>query len=162
MGLRMRNYNNFEILWKLWFLRGRGVHKNKNIEGALPKKGGGLGEFADLRVGLGKKERCSVFEGGGWLISQCTIWYFAIVQIKLDKVFTYFLLILIHLFGNIISKWIITKYFGMLNGFIRTDMVKLYLHQIIKSLFTAFCKVSLIILLTYKWSNIQISMEMSD
>ena len=45
--------------------RGRGVHKNKNIEGALPKKGGGLGEFADLRVGLGKKEGCSVFEGGG-------------------------------------------------------------------------------------------------
>ena len=67
MGLRMRNYNSFEILWKLWFLRGRGEgggHKNKNIEEALPKNGG-LGEFANLRVGLGKKEGCSVFEGGG-------------------------------------------------------------------------------------------------
>ena len=34
---------------------------------------GGLGQFVDLRgVGLGKKERGGVFEGG--LIPQCTLW----------------------------------------------------------------------------------------
>ena len=32
--------------------------------GGLPKKGGGLGQFVNLRGGLGKKEEDGVFEGG--------------------------------------------------------------------------------------------------
>ena len=50
--------------------RGR-VHKKSDIEGGLPKKGR-LGQFADLRRGLGKKEGDGVFDGG--LIPRCTIW----------------------------------------------------------------------------------------
>ena len=50
--------------------RGRD-HKNSDIEGGLPKKGG-LGQFTDLRWGLGKKEEDGVFEEG--LIPPYTIW----------------------------------------------------------------------------------------
>ena len=38
-----------------------GLRKN-NIEGGLPKKGG-LGQFADLRGGLGKKEEVVFLRG---------------------------------------------------------------------------------------------------
>ena len=42
------------------------------------KKGGGLGQFTNLRGGgLGKKEGDGVFEGGGRLIPHCTL-YFAL------------------------------------------------------------------------------------
>ena len=33
-----------------------GLSRKTNIERGLPKKGGGLRQFADLRGGLGKKE----------------------------------------------------------------------------------------------------------
>ena len=48
--------------------RGGGSQKT-NIEGGLPKKGG-LGQFANLRVGLAKK-RDGVLVG---LIPQCALW----------------------------------------------------------------------------------------
>ena len=38
----------------------------------LKRGGGGYGQFADLKGGLGKKEGGGVFEEG--LIPQCTLW----------------------------------------------------------------------------------------
>ena len=72
MGLRMKNFDIFGVPWKIWLLGGWGSQKTY-IEGGFPKKGGGggLGQFADLRGGLGKKDRGSVYEGG--LIPWCTI-----------------------------------------------------------------------------------------
>ena len=60
---------------KLWGFEGlwgftersdvQGGSQKTNIEGGLPKKGE-LGQFADLRVGLGKKLGGGVFFVGGW------------------------------------------------------------------------------------------------
>ena len=48
-----------------------GVLKNQYI-GGLPKKGGGLGQFVDLRGGAWQERGGGVFEGGG-LIPQCPL-----------------------------------------------------------------------------------------
>ena len=56
MVLRMKNFNILGVHWKIQLLGGGGGGSGKtNIEGRLPKKEG-LGQFADLRGGLGKKE----------------------------------------------------------------------------------------------------------
>ena len=49
----MKNFDIFGVHWKIQFLGG-GVHKKK-IEGGLPKRGGGLKQFADWREDLAKK-----------------------------------------------------------------------------------------------------------
>ena len=51
------------ILW--------GFPEKSNFRGELPKKGGGLGQFADLRGDLAKKE---VVFLRGCLYPQCTLW----------------------------------------------------------------------------------------
>ena len=47
MGLRMKNVNIVRIHRKISFLggRGKGVSRKTNIEGGLPEKRGGLGQF---------------------------------------------------------------------------------------------------------------------
>ena len=57
MVLRMKNFNILGVHWKIWLLGGGGRVSQKSV-GVLPKTGA-LGQFADLRWGLGKKE-----EGG--------------------------------------------------------------------------------------------------
>ena len=59
----MKNYlGSLKILFQ--GERGGGLRKT-NIQGELPGVAG-LGQFANLRGGgLGKKEECGVFEGGG-------------------------------------------------------------------------------------------------
>ena len=60
----MKNFNIFGFFEKFRFL---GVVMINQYRGGLHKKGGVLGQFADLRgegEGLGKKEG-GVFEGGG-------------------------------------------------------------------------------------------------
>ena len=43
MELRMKNFNVFGVHWKIRFLGGGGGGSRKtNIEGGLPKRGGGL------------------------------------------------------------------------------------------------------------------------
>ena len=54
MVLRMKNFNILGVHWKIWLLGGGGLEK-PICRGALHKKGG-LGQFADLKGGLGKKE----------------------------------------------------------------------------------------------------------
>ena len=54
MGLRMKNFNIFEIQEKIRFLGG--IHEKPMYRGGLPKRGE-LGQFADLRGG-------GDFEGG--------------------------------------------------------------------------------------------------
>ena len=65
MGLRMKTL----IFCALLMFR-RGSSQNTNIQGGLPKKGGGLGQFADLR-GFGKKEGLVFLSGE--LIPWCTL-----------------------------------------------------------------------------------------
>ena len=50
MGLRMKISNIMGIHWKFWFL-GEGGYEKQIYREELPKKGGGLGQFADLRRG---------------------------------------------------------------------------------------------------------------
>ena len=50
-----------------------GGHEKSIQRGRLLKKWGRLGQFADLRGGVGKKEGSGVFDGGGGLIPQCTL-----------------------------------------------------------------------------------------
>ena len=57
MVLRMTNFNIFGVHWKIWLLK-EGSRKT-NKERGLPKKGGRLGQFADLK-GRAWQER-----GGG-------------------------------------------------------------------------------------------------
>ena len=74
MVLRMRNFNVLRVLWKIRLLMMRGggeVHKKKNSRGRrLPKKGEGLGLFADLRrepwqeIGRGLARNRGCFWGG--------------------------------------------------------------------------------------------------
>ena len=52
MGLRLKNFNIM------------GVHEKPIYSGELPKKDGGLREFADLEGGITKKEGGDVFERG--------------------------------------------------------------------------------------------------
>ena len=58
MVLRMKKFYILRVHWKIRFLDGRS--QKTKIYWGLPKKGG-LGHFADLKGGLGKKE------GGGFL-----------------------------------------------------------------------------------------------
>ena len=60
MVLRMKNFNIFWFTEKSHF---KGKQKT-DIEGGIAKKGG-LGQFANLRVGLGKKEGGVVSRGRG-------------------------------------------------------------------------------------------------
>ena len=70
MVLRMKNFGALGGFGgSLKDLTSRGDHKKTNIEGGLPKKGE-LGQFADLRVGLGKKWGGGVFCRG----MGCTLW----------------------------------------------------------------------------------------
>ena len=50
----MKNFNIFGVQWKIRLLGG--LTKNQYRGGGLPNKGG-LAQFADLRGGLGKKDR---------------------------------------------------------------------------------------------------------
>ena len=55
---------------------GGGVHDKPIYRGELPKKGGGLGQFADLRGrGVWQKRGvvCGAFEAGDGLVPQCTL-----------------------------------------------------------------------------------------
>ena len=49
-----------------------GLHEKSVYRGELSEKTG-LGQFADLRGGLCKKEMDSVFEEGAGLLLQCTL-----------------------------------------------------------------------------------------
>ena len=73
MVLRMKNFNVLRVLWKIRLLmmrRGGGVHKKNNRGRRLPKKGEGLGLFADLRrepwqeIGRGLARNRGCFWGG--------------------------------------------------------------------------------------------------
>ena len=52
----MKDFNIFGVYWKILFLEGE-FTKNQYM-GGLPKEGGGLGQFADLRGAW--------HERGGW------------------------------------------------------------------------------------------------
>ena len=71
--LKMKTFDIFGIHWKIWLLGG--FTKNQYRGRGLKR---GLGQFADLRKGLGKNSFLSVFlsvggRGGGGLIPQCTL-----------------------------------------------------------------------------------------
>ena len=51
------------IHWKIWLLEGRSSQETDR--GGIVKKGG-LGQFTDLRGGLGKEEGGGVFQGRYW------------------------------------------------------------------------------------------------
>ena len=53
--MKDENFNVFGVHGKIQVLEG-GFSKNQYIWGDCLKRGGGLGQFADLRGGLGKKE----------------------------------------------------------------------------------------------------------
>ena len=64
MVLRMKNFNIFRVHCKIQLLRGgEGLEKPRYRVGGIAKKGG-LGQFVDLRRGLGKKEGVVLFEEG--------------------------------------------------------------------------------------------------
>ena len=63
MGLTMKNFNIFGVHGKIPFLRG-GVNKKPIQRGELPKKVGGLGQFADLGWGLARKRGVAFLRGG--------------------------------------------------------------------------------------------------
>ena len=80
MIYRMKNFNIFGVHWKIQLLGvGRGVLRNQYIGCGLPKKGGGLGQFADLKGGLARKR-------GGGLIPQCPLWKIILWEILLEKI----------------------------------------------------------------------------
>ena len=59
----MKNFKIMGVHWKIWLLGG-GSSQKTDIEGEIARKGGrGLGQFTDLRRGLGKREGNGVFEG---------------------------------------------------------------------------------------------------
>ena len=59
----MKNFNILVVYWKIWLLgEGKGGTRKTNIEGGLPKKEGGLEQFADLRGAW--QERGGVFLRG--------------------------------------------------------------------------------------------------
>ena len=65
MGLRMKKFNILGIHWKIRLSRGREFTKNwYRLWDCLKEGGGGLGQFANLRVGSGvDKKEGDVFEG---------------------------------------------------------------------------------------------------
>ena len=69
----MKNFNILVVYWKIWLLgEGKRGTRKTNIEGGLPKKEGGLEQFADLRGAWQERGGGGVFEGE--LIPQCTLW----------------------------------------------------------------------------------------
>ena len=63
MVLKMKNFNILGVHLKIWLLGGGFIKKQYRVGDCL--KMGGLGQFANLRVGLGKKEGGGCFWGGG-------------------------------------------------------------------------------------------------
>ena len=61
MLLGMKNFNILKVHWKIQLLGGGSC--KTTTEGGLSVKG--LGQFADLRGGLGKRGWCFFFWGGG-------------------------------------------------------------------------------------------------
>ena len=61
----MKNFNIFGVHRNIHFFGEVGFEASRktNMYGGLPKMGGGLGQFADLR-GTWQKRRGGVFEGG--------------------------------------------------------------------------------------------------
>ena len=57
MGLRMKNVNIVGVYRKIRLLRG-GVHEKPVYRGEMPIRGGGLGQFADLRGAWRKRGGC--------------------------------------------------------------------------------------------------------
>ena len=69
MVIRMKNFNILRVHWKIRLLEEGWGSRKTNIEGAISKKGGGLGQLVDLRGGggrwgLGKKEGMVFLSGG--------------------------------------------------------------------------------------------------
>ena len=64
MLLGMKNFNILKVHWKIQLLGGGSC--KTTTEGGLSVKG--LGQFADLRGGLGKRGWCFFFLGGGGVI----------------------------------------------------------------------------------------------
>ena len=71
MRLRIKNFIIMGVHSKIRILVG--VTKNQYI-GEDCLKRGALGQFADIRGGLGEKEGVVLLGGGGGLIPQCTLW----------------------------------------------------------------------------------------
>ena len=69
-GVKDEKFEYYGGSLKNLIFRVGGVHEKPIHRGELPKKGGGLEQFADL-MGLDKKEGGRVFERG--LIPQCTL-----------------------------------------------------------------------------------------
>ena len=69
MVIRMKNFNILRVHWKIRLLEEGWGSRKTNIEGAISKKGGGLGQLVDLRgggeVGAWQKRGNGVFEEGG-------------------------------------------------------------------------------------------------
>ena len=70
MQLKIKNLNIYGIHLKIHLLEGAGFTKNQ-YRGRDCLKTGGLGQFANLRRGIGKEEE-GVFKGE--LIPQCTLY----------------------------------------------------------------------------------------
>ena len=70
MVLRIKNFNIFGAHWKIGLLTG--CSRKINIEGGRLPKRAGLGLFANLRGGLGKKEGVVFLRGV--LRPKCTLW----------------------------------------------------------------------------------------
>ena len=70
MVIRMKNFNILRVHWKIRLLEEGWGSRKTNIEGAISKKVGGLGQLVDLRGGgggwggLGKKEGMVSLGGG--------------------------------------------------------------------------------------------------
>ena len=73
----MKSVNILGVHGKIRVLEGVFTKNQYMGSVGLPKKGG-LGKFANLREGLGKKEGSGVFEGG--VIPQCTLWWCLILS----------------------------------------------------------------------------------
>ena len=62
MVLRVKNFNFWGGSLRNLTFRERGSRKT-NIEGRLPRKGGGLGQFADIRGGAWQERGGGFFQG---------------------------------------------------------------------------------------------------
>ena len=62
MVFRMKNFNIFEVHWKIWLLGGGG--EKPIYRGNCQKRG--LGQFVDLREGAWQERGGGAFEGAGW------------------------------------------------------------------------------------------------
>ena len=73
----MKNFNIFEVLWKIWFL-GKGFlgGGGGGLKGGIVLKGR-LGQLADLRLGLHKKEEVVFLRRGWYLNVHYTNWLYS-------------------------------------------------------------------------------------